>query len=97
MIHSSPTTGLMTHLTTLTGRVSGHPSNVNLTANVSRFQNLPITGLQPYINEPPKTTALIDDASNVELGKKILTMSSNAQATYVMQPELQPRPNFSTT
>jgi hypothetical protein len=86
----------MPHLTTSTGRVFGRPSNVNLSADVSRFQNLPITGLR-YINEPPKTTASIDDASNVELGKKILTMSSNAQATYVMQPELKPRPNFSTT
>jgi hypothetical protein len=82
---------------TSTGRVFGHPSNINLSADVSRFQNLPITGLQPYINKPPKTTASINNASNVELGKKILTMSSDAQATYVMQPELKPRPNFSTT
>jgi hypothetical protein len=82
---------------TLTGRVSGRPSNGNLSADISRFPNLPITGLRPYINEPPKTTASINDASNVELGKKILTISSDAQATYVTQPKLKPRPNFSTT
>jgi hypothetical protein len=82
---------------TSTGRVSSHPSNGNLLADIFRFPNLPITGLRPYINEPPKTTASINDASNVELGKKILTMSSDAQAIYAMQPELKPRPNFSTT
>jgi hypothetical protein len=47
----------------------------------SSLPNLPTTGLQPYINEPPKTIALINDALNAELGKKISTMSSNAQAT----------------
>jgi hypothetical protein len=74
-------TGLMTPSMTLTGRVSGCLSNDNLLADDSSLPNLPTTGLQPYINEPPKTIASINDALNAELGKKISTMSSNAQAT----------------
>ena len=65
--------------------------------SISNLPSLPTTGLQPYINALPKTTASTNDVSSVVLGKKILTMFSDAQATYVMQLVLKPRPSSSTT
>jgi hypothetical protein len=79
------------------GKAYDPPSAASPKADNSNFLSMPTTGLQHYISKPSKAIVLTDAVLPVEHGKKILIMSSTAQATDGQQHTKQQKLNSSTT